>query len=83
MAGVRFGKDSAEFRFFREYWNFRQKYYVEDSENPQRFWDGCLAEADRIAAEFPGRYVSDLLQAHVNDVLRRSGKAGLTGKGRR
>ena len=73
MASATFGRDSTEFRFFAEYWKFRQQYYEVDKNSPEAFWDACLAEADRISAAYPGRFVTDLLQAHVNDVLHRSG----------
>ena len=75
MSSYQIPKGSAEWQAFRDYYAFRQEFYSVDRENPEQFWDACLKRAYEIHSKYRSRYVTDLLNAHINDLLRRAGNS--------
>lgn len=70
----RYEKDSLEFNFFKEYYQFIQNYAIPESKDT--FWDEVSAKADELCKKY-GRqqFFIDLVMAHLKE-LERKAKGG-------
>jgi len=74
MAGVKFNKDSPEWKMFTEYWAIVQKNYLpEDSEN---YWENVINDLNIFILNYQGRFARELAKALQNylELKYREGK---------
>lgn len=64
MAGKKFAKDSEEFRFFAEFWQMVQKYYLPDQSD--EYWDAVLHDAASLGKKYPGEFYKCIIQGFLD-----------------
>ena len=67
-------KDTEIWKFFKEYWIILQDYYVPEKDS--KYWDNLVANGSRLVDKYKdtdfGRFASDLVQAELNFIERKS-----------
>ena len=64
MAGVKFNKDSPEWKMFTAYWAIVQKYY--EPEDSEAYWQGLIDELNDFILKYQGRFARELAKALQN-----------------
>lgn len=64
MAGKKFEKGSEEFRFFGEFWQMVQKYYLPD--NSGEYWTPLLTDAAMLGKKYDGIFYRNIIQGFIN-----------------
>ena len=64
MASVRFDRTSDEFRFFTEFWQMVQKYYLPD--DSAEYWEPLLTDAAILGKKYDGIFYRNIIQGFLN-----------------
>lgn len=76
MAYKKLEKGSEEWQFFKDYYEFRQKYY--EADNSEEWFEKLIHAADQFYEKYKNvsfaEYVKQLILAHISDVDRRTRK---------
>lgn len=64
MAGKKFEKGSEEFRFFGEFWQMVQKYYLPD--NSGEYWTPLLTDAAMLGKKYDGLFFKCIIQGFLD-----------------
>ena len=59
MASEKFTKDSEEFKFFGEFWQLAQKYYV--TEDSDEYWENLIKDCVALEKKYPGKFFLQML----------------------
>ena len=74
MASKKLEKGSADWKFFQDFWKFRQEYY--EPEEKDEWFDELIKVAELLRKKYENTEVKvlakDLIVAHLEDVGRRS-----------
>lgn len=72
MAGKKFEKGSEEFRFFGEFWQMVQKYYLPD--NSGEYWTPLLTDAAMLGKKYDGLFFKCIIQGFLDYAEKASKK---------